>query len=83
MTRGINVVYRIIAAVRIEVKSINAFGVKVVRAIGRNESAPFGIVVACVEIIELGFFGVYTNILASYSLSTRGNLYPATLWQIS
>ncbi len=52
MSCWITVIYRIIAAVYIQVKSVYAFGVKVVRAIGRNESAPFGIVVACVQEIK-------------------------------
>ena len=52
MPTWIAIVHRIISTVSIEVKSIRHIGVDVVCTIGRDKSAPFGIVIPRVEIVE-------------------------------
>ena len=52
MSCWVNIINRIVAAVSIQVKSVYTFGIKIVCAIGRNEPAPLGVVVACVEKVK-------------------------------
>ena len=45
-------IYRIIPTIRVQIKSVRCFGVKVIRAIGRNKSSPLGVIVSRVEVVE-------------------------------
>ena len=54
MTAWITIVNGIIIAIAIEVQTVDGFGIQVGGIIGRDESAPFGAVIAGVAIIQAG-----------------------------
>ena len=53
MPTRVNIHHRIISAIRIQVKTVDAFGIKVFYRIGVKESARFGVVVTGLQIIKL------------------------------
>ena len=78
MSCRIYIIYRIISAVRIQIKSVRCFGIKIACVVGRDKSTPLGAVVARVEIIKLCFrivvvAAVSYRVFADYRNCTKGS----------
>ena len=54
MSTWIKIINRIIPAIRIEIETVDCFGIKVFHAVGREEATGYGVIEAGVEIIEPG-----------------------------
>ena len=67
MPTRIGIIHRIIIAVSIEVKAVNIFGVEVSGIIGRDESSPFGRIIARVEKIPFAL-GIVVVAPISYGI---------------
>ena len=67
MPTRIGIIHRIIIAVSIEVKTVNVFEVEVSGIIGRDESSPFGRIIARVEKIPFAL-GVVVVAPISYGI---------------
>ena len=55
MPTGICVIYGVIIAISIEIKTVRIFGIKISRIVRANEPSPLGIVVASIEVIKSCF----------------------------
>ena len=53
MPAWVNIIYRIITAVSVKIKSVGIFGINILGAIRRDKSTPLRVVIACVEVVEL------------------------------
>ena len=53
MPTRIRIFYRIIIAVRIKIQTVYRLRIKITRIIRRNKSTPFGIIISCIEVVEL------------------------------
>ena len=64
MPAWIRIIYGIIIAVSIKVKTIHRLGIKVIWAIGRDKPSPLRVIISCVEVIELYFSVVVITAVA-------------------
>ena len=55
MPTRISKINRIIITIRIQIQSIRRFGIDILSSVRRNESAPFGAVISCIEVVKFGF----------------------------
>ena len=54
MATRINIVNRVVITIAILVQAVDGFGGEVAGIVGRDESAPFGGVISCIQIIQAG-----------------------------
>ena len=73
MASRIRIIYRIITAVSVKIKSVRIFGINILGTIRRDKSTPNRRIISRVEVVKLGFYIIVISSIA-YRIRSCDNL---------